>query len=150
MLSPNIFADRCGYAAEVFVRVNSASFRAIGEVKALRGNSGVGLEFVQLSAGGNDMLADVVTDLARLQAIMNKLKGARREMDAEAFQEELERGRLQTMLLGDRFPFLRTTVGAESLPGSSKESSDSNTEGNTGSESAAEQESLVLRVDLFG
>ena len=31
----------CGARAEILVRVNAASFRALGEVKAVRGNSGV-------------------------------------------------------------------------------------------------------------
>jgi hypothetical protein len=145
-----------GRRAEILVRVNSASFRAIGEVKALRQSSGVGLEFVQLSAGGKDMLANLVTDLARLQAVMNQLKGTRRDIDAESFKEELERGRLRARSLAERFPFFRTTLSAEntqeSLQKSSQkrpqEKSDTDTEAANGS--SAEPPLLVLRVDLFG
>ncbi len=96
------------------------------------------------------MLADLVTELARLQAIMNKLKGTRREMDADAFKEELERGRLQATLLRERFPFFGTTVGADHLWRSSKESLAEDTFADAASDSTAENESLVLRVDLFG
>jgi len=39
---------RCGVRAEIVVRVNAASFRALGEVRAIRGPSGSGMEFVQL------------------------------------------------------------------------------------------------------
>jgi hypothetical protein len=48
----------CGTRAEIVVRVNAASFRAVGEVKAIRGRSVAGLEFVHLTAGGKDLLAD--------------------------------------------------------------------------------------------
>lgn len=139
-----------GVRAEILVRVNSASFRAIGEVREVRDNSGVGLEFVRLSAGGKEMLSDLVTDLARLQAIMSKLKGTRREMDEQAFREELKRARLQARLLGAQFPDLRRAEGAEDLEESSQEKlvADPGTRG--GRDSAAENEALVLRVNLFG
>src|SRR5664279_310968 len=64
----------CGARAELVVRVNSASFRAVGEVRRARGHSGSGLEFVHLSAGGKEMLTDLVTDLAKLQAVMSQLE----------------------------------------------------------------------------
>ena len=139
-----------GVRAEIMVRVNSASFRAIGEVREVRDNSGVALEFVQLSAGGKEMLADLVTDLARLQVIMNKLKGTRHEMDAEAFREELKRARLQARLLGARFPYLRRTEGAEDLPESFQDKLVVDPATHRGRDSAAENESLVLSVNLFG
>jgi hypothetical protein len=41
-----------GSRAEVLVRVNAASFRAVGIVKALRSDSVAGIEFVRLSTGG--------------------------------------------------------------------------------------------------
>ena len=96
-----------GARAEIVVRVNSASFRAVGEVRAIRGRSGAGVEFVYLSSGGKDLLAGLVTDLARLQALMKKLKSDRREMDEELFRKELADGRLQATMLSERFPFLR-------------------------------------------
>jgi hypothetical protein len=47
----------CGVRAELVVRVNAASFRAVGEIRAVRGRSGAALEFIHLSAGGKDTLA---------------------------------------------------------------------------------------------
>jgi hypothetical protein len=105
-----------GTRAEIFVRVNAASFRALGEVRAVRGNSGAGLEFVQLSAGGREMLTDLVTDLARLHAVMDKLKATRRGIEAKSFREKLEYGKLQSMLLGQRVSWAETMVPAGSMP----------------------------------
>ena len=51
------------------VRVNSASFRAVSQVKAIRGEAVFGMEFVHLSA---HMLSDVVEGLARLQALTDE------------------------------------------------------------------------------
>jgi hypothetical protein len=84
-----------GARAELFVRVNAASFRAVGEVRAIRAHSGACLEFVQLSAGGKGVLADLVRELARLQAVMNDIKSTRREIDPEAFRRQLDYRKLQ-------------------------------------------------------
>jgi hypothetical protein len=105
----------CGVRAEILVRVNAASFRAVGEVRAVRGHSGAGLEFVHLSSGGRDLLTDLISQLARLQALMNKLKSDRRKMDEESFRRELEAGKLEAMALSKRFPFLGTTFSAMNL-----------------------------------
>jgi len=131
----------CGARAEIVMRVNAASFRAVGEVRAIRGRSGAGMEFVHLSAGGKDLLADLVTDLARLQALMNKLKSARREMDAESFRMQLEDGKLQVALLSKRFPFLGTILAAES--------SEPDHAASDGQDRIAETQPLVIPVDLF-
>src|ERR1019366_2474654 len=102
-----------GARAELFVRVNAASFRAVGEVRAIRSHSGACLEFVQLSAGGKGVLADLVRELARLQAVMNDIKSTRREIDPEAFRRQLDYRKLQAQaeqavsLAGD------TAAGAE-------------------------------------
>ncbi|MGB0043115.1 MAG: PilZ domain-containing protein, partial [Terriglobales bacterium] len=114
----------CGTRAEIVVRVNATSFRAVGEVKAIRGRSVAGMEFVQLSAGGKDLLADMVTDLAKLQAIMNQLRNVRREMDAKSFQKQLEDGKRQAAILSERFPFLGTIFQAESSRATSGESAE--------------------------
>ena len=84
----------CGARAEIVVRVNSASFRAVGEVRGTRANSEAGIEFVYLSRGGRDLLADLVAELARLQAVISQLKAGRREAEAESFRKQLESGRL--------------------------------------------------------
>ncbi len=132
----------CGVRAEIIVRVNAASFRAVGEVKAIRGRSGAGIEFVHLSAGGKDLLADLVAQLARLQAIMNQLKSARREMDAESLRRELQAGKLQAGILSERFPFLRTILCVES--------SEPDQAASEGQDRIMEAQPLVIPVDLFG
>jgi hypothetical protein len=71
-------------------------FAAVGEVRAIRGRSRAALEFVRMNAGGNDSLTAMVADPPRLQAIMNKRKAVRHEMEEEAFRQELEQGVLQS------------------------------------------------------
>jgi hypothetical protein len=135
----------CGARAELVVCVNAASFRALGEVRALRGHSGACLEFVQLSAGGKGLLADLVTELARLQAVMNDIKSTRREIDPESFRRQLDYRRLQAARLSRRFPLLGTTP-----PQSSGVSPESDGDASTGIDSGEEERFQVGPVDLFG
>ena len=147
-----------GVRTEILVRVNAASFRAVGEVRALRSRFGAGMEFVHLSAGGKHMLADLVTELARLEAVMNKLKAARRETNAESFRKQLEKGKLQAAMLSERFPFLGTILPAESSGESSRESSGAISGESSEPDKAAfpgqgriaASQPLVISVDLFG
>ena len=88
------------------------------------------------------MLADLVAELARLQAVMNKLKSARREMDTESFRRQLEDGRLQAAMLSERFPFLGTILSAESL--------ELDQAASDGKDRIVEVQPLVITVDLFG
>jgi hypothetical protein len=76
----------CGARAEILVHVNSASFRAVGEVRGIRGNSEAGIEFVYLSRGGKDLLADLIAELARLQRsyISSKLPAAKQNRSRSA------------------------------------------------------------------
>jgi hypothetical protein len=135
-----------GVRAELVLRVNAASFRAVGEVRAIRGHSGACLEFVLLSAGGKGVLADLVTELARLQAVMNDLKSTRREIDPESFRRQLDYWRLQATSLSRRFPSLGTALPPESSGVSSEP------DGNPSTEKAPREEErlLVGPVDLFG
>jgi PilZ domain len=55
-----------GARTEILVEVNSWFFRAMGHVRALRGRSGISVEFIHMSAGGSTMLADLIADLERL------------------------------------------------------------------------------------
>ena len=132
----------CGARAEIVVRVKAASFRAVGEVRALRGQSGAGIEFVQLSAGGKEMLVDLIGELSRLQAVMNELRSARREMDAESYRKQLAEGKLLAAMLNEQIPMLRTilqaenTVPDETVPNSKARKEDTNP--------------LEVLVDLFG
>jgi hypothetical protein len=130
-----------GARAEIVVRVNAASFRAVGEVRAVRGRSGAGLEFVQLSSGGKEMLSGLIGELARLQAALNQLKSVRREMDAEAFRKELENGKHQATILSERFRFLPTI-----LPAGNSQQEDTERAGDDGSV----EKRLVVSVNLFG
>ena len=139
-----------GVRAEMVVRVNAASFRAVGEVRAIRGRSGAGIEFVHLSAGGKHMLADLVTELARLQAVMNKLNAAPREMDAAFFRKQLKDGKLQAAMLSERFPFLGTILPAKNSGESARESSEPVQAASAGKDRIVEVQSLAFLVDLFG
>src|ERR1700675_3887283 len=104
----------CGARAEIVVHVNSASFRAVGEVRGIRGNSEAGIEFVYLSRGGKDLLADLVAELARLQAVINQLKAARRDAESESFRKQLESGKLLAAMWRKRLRSLEGLVPAES------------------------------------
>jgi hypothetical protein len=144
----------CGVRAEILVRVNAASFRALGEVKAVRGTSGAGLEFVQLSTGGKDMLADLITDLARLQSVMNRLKLNRRDSGDESLREHLKRGKLQALLSG-RFQALGTSLLNDGGDGRGDESQRRDQviqsgNGGPGSVRIVDAEPLVLTIDIFG
>lgn len=147
-----------GVRTEIVVRVNAASFRAVGEVRALRSRLGAGIQFVHLSAGGKHMLADLVTELARWEAVMNRLNAARREINAESFRKQLEEGKLQAAMLSERFPFLGTILPAESSGESSRESSGAISGESSEPDKAAfpgqgriaASQPLVISVDLFG
>jgi hypothetical protein len=102
----------CGVQAEIVVRINSASFRAVSQVRAIR-NRTAGKEFVHLSARGKDMLAEVVEEMARLQAFVNQLRAARREVEAEQLLQELEREGFSTLLLKRRLPILGAAMSEE-------------------------------------
>jgi hypothetical protein len=103
----------CGAQAEIVVRVNSASFRAISRVKAIRGRAAFGMEFVQLSTRGKDLLADAVEGLAKLQALMDELRSARRGVEAEMLLRELEREGFHAVLLNRHVPVLRAVASPE-------------------------------------
>ncbi|MGB9205649.1 MAG: PilZ domain-containing protein [Terriglobales bacterium] len=135
-----------GARAELVVRVNAASFRAVGEVRAIRGHSGTCLEFVQLSASGKGVLADLVRELARLQAVMNDIKSTRREIDPESFRQQLDYRRLQAARLSRRFPLLETTLPPESSGGSSGPDGDAS----AGKDPREEERLVVGPIDLFG
>ncbi|MGA3090875.1 MAG: PilZ domain-containing protein [Terriglobales bacterium] len=132
----------CGARAEIIARVNAASFRAVGEVRAIRGDSTACLQFVHLTSGGRQLLADMVEELARLQVVMNKLKVARRDGDAELFRQELKQGKRQQALFRERFPFLRAILTAEALESDPSVLEDEKL--------TADEQPLVIPVDLFG
>lgn len=135
-----------GVRAELVLRVNAASFRAVGEVRAIRGHSGACLEFVLLSASGKGVLADLVTELAKLQAVMNDIKTTRREIDPESFRRQLDYRRLQAMSLSRRFPLLGTALPPEN----SEVTTERDGGASSGKDPLEEERLLVGPVDLFG
>jgi hypothetical protein len=85
----------CGAQAEILARVEASSFRALAQVRAVLGHSGICMEFIRLSAGGEDMLAELVRHLAKVRTIQDAMGSARlleHPVDAE----------------GETFPILRT------------------------------------------
>jgi len=59
---------------EILVKVNSWSFRAMAQVKSLRSHSGISVEFLRLSAGGHNMLADLIADLVRMRTVTSHVE----------------------------------------------------------------------------
>jgi len=131
----------CGTRTEIVVRINSASFRAVSQVTAIRGRAGIGMEFVHLSARGKDMLADVVEGLARLQALVNQLRSARRDAEAEMLLRELEREGFRAILLNQHLPALGAVPSRERR-GEASAGADSEP-------SIAEAQAEIVPVDLF-
>jgi hypothetical protein len=134
----------CGVRAEIVLRVNAASFRAVGEVRAIRGGSGAGIEFVQLSNSGKDMLADVIQELARLRAIMHKFKSCRLETDTKSFATQLEEGRVHAARFSARCADPGTILAERRA-----ESSESNQSASAEKDRIVEAQPLVIAVDLF-
>ena len=58
-----------GDRTEILVEVNSWFFRAMANIKAIRGRSGISMEFTRMSAGGSGMLADLIADLERSRTV---------------------------------------------------------------------------------
>jgi len=135
-------AIECGARAEIVARVNAVSFRAVGEVKAIRGGSTACLAFVYLTSGGKELLADMIADLARVQAVMDKLKATRREMDAESFRRELEQGRLHELAFSRRFSMAERFLAEEAAAPQQSVTADQHVTG--------KEPPLVIAVDLFG
>lgn len=130
-----------GARTEVLVRVNTASFRSIGFVKALVEDSRACIEFVHMSACSKEILADLLAQLSRLQAVMAKLRSARAETDADLFQQ-LEEAGVRTVNYGSRVPWIGRTLNEHS----SEAESPKVTEPGTSSQSLP----LLIRVDFFG
>ncbi len=100
------------------------------------------MEFVHLSASGKEMLAGLIRELARLQAIMNELRSVRREMDAESYKRQLAEGKLQAATLCDRIPMFRAILQLEN--------SASEETALTGEPGKVEAKPPAIPVDLFG
>jgi len=91
-----------GARAEIVLRVNSAIFRAISQVRAIRGRFALGLEFLRLSLAGREELRETIDRLARLHVHLNRMTTARLEEQREFLLREMEREELRRHLA--RFP----------------------------------------------
>src|SRR3981081_346558 len=60
-----------GTPTEILIEVNSWFFRVMAHVRAVRGRSGLSMEFMRMSAGGYNMLADLIADLEERPRTMN-------------------------------------------------------------------------------
>jgi hypothetical protein len=147
----------CGGRTEIVVRVNAASFRVVGEVKAMRGQSGACVEFLQVSRSGKDKLEELLAELEQMQKLEHKLKGTHRDMDSEVFRQELKEGRLDTETqtekgtgtgtLSQRLLFMETFFPAETL--TLEDGSDPRPTASA-KKILVSDELRVTQVDLFG
>jgi hypothetical protein len=103
-----------GARAELILRVNSAIFRAVSQVRATRGRWALGVQFLQLSLGGQEELRETVDRLARLHAHLNRMSAARQEEQKELLLREIEREGLRRYLA--RFPILGFAPLTEQQP----------------------------------
>jgi len=100
-----------------------------------------GIQFIYLSRGGKDLLADLIAELARLQALINQLKAARRDAEAESFRKQLESGKLLAAMWRERLRSLEGLAPAES--------SETDQVSSAGAESSKGGQPLVTPVRLF-
>ena len=74
-----IFPLECGAQTEIVLRVNGLSMRAIGQVRAARDRSGIGMEFVRMSAGAYSTLTELMEELDRFRAVVRAPRPAGRD-----------------------------------------------------------------------
>jgi hypothetical protein len=129
-----------GARAEVLICANAASFRTLGLVRAISEGSIASMEFVQMSAGSKDMLADLLNHLARVQRVMAKIRSGPVESGNELRRELAEAG-VKTVLCGRAVPFIERISGGN---GCAEE-----TAVRTGEDRVVELDPLVINVDLF-
>ena len=86
---------RCGERIELQVQVKGASFRVLGDVKAVRRQSEGCVEFVRLSAIAKDALADLIVEMAKWRTIMDQLQDAGYDVAKNPFTGEWTKKRFQ-------------------------------------------------------
>ena len=72
-----------GILLDLLLQVKSISFRAHGNVKVVRGPAEIGIEFTQMSAGGQRRLAELLADLDRLSSMPGRKKQAPQVIEGE-------------------------------------------------------------------
>jgi PilZ domain len=130
-----------GTRTEVLVQVNTLCFRAMSLVRAVRASSGIGVEFIRLSAGGHHTLAELIVDLERLQALLTPPILTPQEL-AESSSSLLLSPLLQRPLQISSVGFHRTSIPDQPA----KEPSPAM----NGCRSILEVHPLANAVDLFG
>ena len=100
--------------AEVLVQINDCSFRALSQIKAMRGRS-AGMQFVQLTDSGNRLLREILTEVAKLHAAVSTLRGTRRRQDPELWRQ-IREDDLEEVDLRKQFPILGTMVVSQLAP----------------------------------
>ncbi len=98
-----------GAKTEILVHVNAVTFRTLGLVRAVSDQSRTCLEFVQMTAAGKSVLADLLDQMARLQKVMRKLRSTRLEM-TEELSRELEDAGVRTALCERAFSLATKAV----------------------------------------
>jgi len=68
-----------GAQAEIVLRVNDWSMRAIGQVRAVHDHSGIGMEFVRMSTRAHRTLAELMEEMERFRAAMRSRPIGREE-----------------------------------------------------------------------
>lgn len=68
-----------GTRAEIVLCVNAWSMRAIAQVRVVREHSGIGVEFVRMSAGAYRTLAELMEELERFRAVVRAPRAAPRQ-----------------------------------------------------------------------
>lgn len=129
-----------GARAELLVRVNTVSFRAVGLVRSTQQGSRACMEFVQMSSGSKGMLQDLIEELAQFNAAVARLRGEQPISD-EQMLEELERPAFRTMNRIRRESIVQGEKGAPS---------EALAEARAAAASAGDSSPLLIRVDLFG
>ena len=105
------FSLEFGVLLDLMLRVKSISFRASGNVKVVRGSAGMGIEFTQISVGGQRRLAELLADLDRLCSMPARKMQAPQMIEGE--YRPLDAGNLlaQPMLPANADPVPQSAVG---------------------------------------
>jgi hypothetical protein len=104
-----------GAPAEIVIRVNNSSFRALGQIKAIRGRS-AGMQFLRLTDAGKRVLRDVLAEVAKFHVPVSALRRARNRQNAdlvlESADEEVQKrtGKAQSPILWGNSPAREETA----------------------------------------
>lgn len=100
-----------GTRAELVIQANSSAFRALSQVKAIR-TSAAGMEFLQLTASGREILRELLAQLAMIKAAHEDR--SRREEAELMLPEEHS----PVLIVAERLPTLGGASAAKPADGS--------------------------------